>query len=329
MEIYDCKLLHQKLLRRCEKELVQITKRGGAKLRLGIVTVTTDEQNVAFASKVQGLAAGLQLDVIEERVAARNVGRRFIPLLHKWVNDESIQGILLLYKPDDNMPTLSDVYGIVPWEQDAYGGHFHNVGHFCLESNPDPGCPRPVEASAVLEIINHYQMPLKKKGVVIIGEGGPFERVLMQGLVNTGVNVKFEHPIEMPSGIKSKSGDKAKARIPSVNPRREIVISCVNKPGYLSRSRLMRGSIVIDNGYNFFRGRIGGDVDFNSNQNWAKAITPVPGGVKSIAQVITILNFTRICMRRFGLIDEDQKKDLLQRRFKTPDKTLEANRSRI
>lgn len=329
LEIYDCKLLCQKLTRRCEKELLQITTHSGAKLRLGIITVTKDEQNVAFASKVQSLAVSLGLDVTDERVAVRNVGRKFMPLIRKWAEDDSMQGILVLYKPDTNMPTLSEVYSIIPWEKDTYGEHFHNVGHFCLESEPDSGTPQPAEASAVVEIINHYQMPVKRKSVIIVGEGGPFERILMQGLCNLGVDVSFEHPQETPAGIQSGAGHAPKTKIFPVNRRGQVVISCVNKAGYFSRSRLVRDSIVIDNGYNFFRGRIGGDVDFNSNQNWCKAITPVPGGVKSVAQVITILNFTRLLKRRYGLLDEDARKDQLHRRFKHPDKKLEANRSRI
>jgi methylenetetrahydrofolate dehydrogenase (NADP+)/methenyltetrahydrofolate cyclohydrolase len=329
LEIYDCKLLYHKLLRRCEKELAQVKKRINPKLHLGIITLTTDEQNVAFASKVQSVASRLGIEVEEERVAARNIGRKFMPVLREWAEDEDVHGVLLLYEPGDNMPPLSDVWIILPWDKDVYGGHFYNIGHYCIESKPRSDQPQPVEVAAVVEIIKHYQIPAKKKRVVIVGEGKSFDRILMQKLCNMGCDVCYRQPEPEPTGVKSAPIRSGRTRTTPVNSNGEIVVSCVNRAGYLSKSRLHRNSIVIDNGHNFFRGRIGGDVDFNSVQNWVKAITPVPGGVKSIAHLIALTNFTRVVKRRFGLTEEDKKKDQLTRRFHQSDKKLEANRERV
>jgi methylenetetrahydrofolate dehydrogenase (NADP+)/methenyltetrahydrofolate cyclohydrolase len=329
VEIYDCKLLYQKLLRRCEKELAVIRRRTGAELRLGILTVTTDEQNVAFASRVQAIAAGFGVRVDDERVAARNVGRKFIPILRDWAEDDSVQGIVLLYVPEENLPTLSEIYGLLPWEKDASGGHFHNVGHYSIEEKTQPGYPVPAEVAAVVEIINHYQIPARKRRVVIIGEGHTLERALMQRLCTMGCEVSFVKPEPDTAAIQSASGHAPKARIRVINRGGEVVVSCVNRPAYLTRGRLSRNCIVIDNGYNFYRGRIGGDVDYNSVQNWAKAITPVPGGVKSIAQAVTMLNYVHLLKLQYGLTGEDQKKDQITRRFMKVDKKLEANRSRL
>ncbi len=306
-----------------------MARRTGAALRLGIITVTTDEQNVAFASKVQAMAAGLGIKVEDERVAARNVGRKFLPMLRDWANDDSMQGIVLLYEPDENLPPLSEIYNLLPWEKDAYGGHFQNVGRYCIEKDIPPGCPVPAEVAAVTEIINHYQMPVRKKRVVIVGEGHTFERALMQRLCTMGCEVAFQRPEADTAAMQSASGHTPKSRPPVINRGGEVVVSCVNRPGYLTKGRLVRNCIVIDNGYNFYRGRIGGDVDYNSVQNWAKAITPVPGGVKSIAQAVTMLNYVQILKLQYGLTGQDDKKDQITRRFTQPDKKLEANRSRI
>ena len=329
MEIYDCKLLFHKLLRRCEKELAEIRKHYAGEFNLGIIALTTDEQNVAFASKVQSLAAKLGINVEEERIAARNISRKFMPVLRDWSKDDAMHGILLLYEPEENMPALSEVFTILPWQKDVFGGHFHNIGHYCIESKPRSDHPQPAEVASVIEIIKHYQIPVKKKNVVIIGEGRAFEKVLMQKLCTMGCEVTYRHPEIEPTGIQPPSMKTARARVAPINEKGEIIISCVNRPGYLSRSRLTRNSIVIDNGYNFFRGRIGGDVDFNSVQNWVKAITPVPGGVKSAAHLVALLNFMRIMKSRYGLTDEEQKKDQLTRRFHQADKKLEANRERV
>ena len=316
------------LYRRCAKELEPFTNRGGDKLRLGIITLTSDEQNVAFASKVQALAAKLGIDVLEERVAARNIGRKFMPALRDWSRDDTVQGVLLLYEPEEGMPPLSEIFSILPWEKDVAGAHFHNVGRYVVEPKPHGDHPLPVEVAAVVEIIKHYQIPAKKKHAVVVGEGNTFGRILMQKLCNIGCQVAYRVPEIEPTGIQPISIQHAKARSMPVNEGGEVVVSCVNRAGYLTRSRLCRNSIVIDNGYNFFRGRIGGDVDFNSVQNWVKAITPVPGGVKSVAHLIALLNFARIINARYGST-EDDKKDTLVRRFHQVDKKLEANRERI
>jgi len=317
------------LYRRCAKELEPLAKRCGDKLRLGIITLTSDEQNVAFASKVQSLAAKLGIEVLEERVAARNIGRKFMPALRDWSKDDLVHGILLLYEPEESMPPLSDIFSIMPWEKDVAGAHFHNVGRYTIEPKPRSDYPLPVEAAAVIEIIKHYQIPAKKKHAVIVGEGKSFERILMQKLCNTGCQVTYRMPDAEYTGIQPISMHHSKPKSAPLNEDGEVVISCVNRASCLTRSRLSRNSIVIDNGYNFFRGRIGGDVDFNSVQNWVKAITPVPGGVKSVAHLIALLNFSRIIKARYGLTEDERKKDQLIRRFHQVDKKIEANRERI
>ena len=68
--------------------------------------------------------------------------------------------------------------------------------------------------------------------------------------------------------------------LPEVTRRADILISAVGKAGFVTGKMVKPGAVVIDVGMNRnAAGKLCGDVDFDSVEKTASAITPVPGGV--------------------------------------------------
>ena len=59
----------------------------------------------------------------------------------------------------------------------------------------------------------------------------------------------------------------------------DIVVVAVGQPNFIDQKNIKDGAIIIDVGTNRVNNKTVGDVDFESVQNIAGAITPVPGGV--------------------------------------------------
>ena len=93
--------------------------------------------------------------------------------------------------------------------------------------------------------------------------------------------------------------------IEAVCKEADILVAAVGRPNFVKSEWVKKGAVVIDVGINRLppegdkKGRLVGDVDFNSVSNVASAITPVPGGVGPMTIACLLRNtVTAACKRR-------------------------------
>ena len=72
--------------------------------------------------------------------------------------------------------------------------------------------------------------------------------------------------------------------------RADIVIVSVGKPGLVKGDWIKPGAIVIDVGENIVNGKLVGDVEFEKAKDRASYISPVPGGVGPVTNVMLVQN---------------------------------------
>lgn len=72
--------------------------------------------------------------------------------------------------------------------------------------------------------------------------------------------------------------------------RADVVIAAVGKPKFLKGDWVKPGAIVIDVGENFVDGKLVGDVDVDSVKEKAAFLSPVPGGVGPVTNLMLIKN---------------------------------------
>ena len=87
----------------------------------------------------------------------------------------------------------------------------------------------------------------------------------------------------------------------------DIIVAAVGRPQFVPGKWIKKGAIVIDVGINRLppvdgsngKGKLVGDVDFESASKNASAITPVPGGVGPMTIACLLKNtLTAACKRR-------------------------------
>ena len=142
----------------------------------------------------------------------------------------------------------------------------------------------PATAHAALEMIHRSGVDLGGADAVVVGRSPVVGMPLAFMLTKEDATVTVCH---------SKTRDLAdKVR------RADIVVVAAGQPGLVTGAMLKPGAVVIDVGINVVEGRIVGDVDFESAEKVASAITPVPGGVGPLTNALLLSHLMRAAQRQ-------------------------------
>jgi len=324
--VFDGKALVNKIIRRIKRDAELLRKRNHIEVGLGLVLVTGDQVAMADTGKIAELASQAGVKVHIERVAQRNVARKFYPTLEEYAASPFIQGIFIqLPLPVDIVP-MTEVMKRLPPKKDVACLHFINRGISTYPPHEVEQHVKPPEILAVTETLKQLEFEIQGGKVVVVGSNATAGMVKMLAgyLYDQGSNVRLLRYSSIArddaQGSKIKQlesgGEKDLENYSFViNPEGEAVITWANHPGWLSRTRLSPQSTVIDLGYKFARGKISGDCDFMSVVSSAKAITPVPGGIRTITYAMVLQNL--IDLINIQLEEKDGgSKASLKRRFK-------------
>ena len=142
----------------------------------------------------------------------------------------------------------------------------------------------PATAHAALEMVHRSGITIRGADAVVIGRSPVVGMPLAFMLTKEDATVTVCH-----SKTRDLPGDVARA---------DIVVVAVGKPGLVTGAMLKAGAVVIDVGINVVEGRIVGDVDFDSAETVASAITPVPGGVGPLTNAMLLSHVMRAAQRQ-------------------------------
>ena len=142
----------------------------------------------------------------------------------------------------------------------------------------------PATAHAALEMIHRSGIELRGAEAVVVGRSPVVGMPLAFMLTKEDATVTVCH---------SKTRDLA-----DEVRRADVVVVAAGRPGLVTGAMLKPGSVVIDVGINVVDGRIVGDVDFESAEKVASAITPVPGGVGPLTNALLLSHLMRAAQRQ-------------------------------
>ena len=164
--------------------------------------------------------------------------------------------------------------------KDADGLHPINLGR--LVSGFE--APLPCTPRGIVELINHYKIPLAGAEVVVIGRGLTVGRPL--GLLLTrkqeNATVTLTH-----TGTKD---------LLSYTKRADIVIAAIGSAHFLKASDVKPGAVVIDVGISRTSAGLLGDVD-PGVMSVASFLAPMPGGVGPMTRAMLLQNVVEACER--------------------------------
>ena len=165
-------------------------------------------------------------------------------------------------------------------DKDADGLHPMNLGRLVAGYSAALPCtPR-----AIVELINHYKIPLSGAEVVVIGRGLTVGRPL--GLL---LNRKKENA----TVTLTHTGTKDLA---AHTKRADIIIAAIGSPHFLKAGDVKQGATVLDVGISRTAAGLVGDVD-PAVMEVASYFAPMPGGVGPMTRAMLLTNVVETCER--------------------------------
>jgi len=164
--------------------------------------------------------------------------------------------------------------------KDADGLHPINLGRLVAGYT----APLPCTPRGIVELINHYKIPLHGAEVVVIGRGLTVGRPL--GLLLTrkqeNATVTLTH-----TGTKD---------LVAHTKRADIVIAAIGQPHFLKAEMIKKGAAVLDVGISRTDAGLLGDVD-PGVMDVAAFVAPMPGGVGPMTRAMLLMNVVDACER--------------------------------
>jgi methylenetetrahydrofolate dehydrogenase (NADP+)/methenyltetrahydrofolate cyclohydrolase len=133
----------------------------------------------------------------------------------------------------------------------------------------------PSTVAAALDLLDRSDISVAGRRVVVVGASNVVGKPLAFSLLHRDATVTICH-------IYTKD-------LPSWTRQAEVLISAAGKAGLIIGEMVRPGAVVVDVGINVLAdGSIAGDVDFASVVEVAGALSPVPGGVGQLTNLMVV-----------------------------------------
>ena len=259
-------------LRGALAERVNVLKAQGLTPGLAVILVGADPASAVYVrNKVSACEkAGMHSRKIE--YAADVAQAEVLAKIDELNRDPSIHGILVQLP----LPAHFDselVLEAISAEKDVDGFHAENVGALMQ------GQPRfiPCTPYGVMKMLESSGVQLHGAEAVIVGRSNIVGKPMAMLLMAAGATVTVCHSQTRDLAFHTKRAD--------------ILVAAVGRPRMITGDMIKPGAVVIDVGINRTEdGKLCGDVDFDSAQAVAGAISPVPGGVGPMTITMLLAN---------------------------------------
>ena len=237
---------------------------------LSIVRVGGDSASGVYSKAILRIAEEIGVMARFEQFPTRFSAEELRTILMQLNIDDTVHGIIV-QMPLPGHLSQKMVADLISSRKDIDGISPRSAGNLFL------GLPSflPATAAAVMEILDRIRVPLEGKRAVVISRsnvvGKPLAMMLLQK--NATVTVIHSHTVDL-AGFTRQA---------------DVLVAAAGHAHMITADMVRPGAIVIDVGINELPGAgIVGDVDFTHVSKVAGAITPTPGGVGPLTNILLL-----------------------------------------
>jgi methylenetetrahydrofolate dehydrogenase (NADP+) / methenyltetrahydrofolate cyclohydrolase len=237
---------------------------------LVIVRVGGDAASGVYSKAILRIAADIGVQARLEQLPEVTSADDLHALLLQLNTDLATQGIIVQMPLPAHL-AQNLVADALAMEKDIDGISPQSAGNLFL------GLPSflPSTAAAVVEILERTHTPLVGKRVVILGRSNVVGKPLAMMLLQKNATVTVCH---------SRTHN-----LPLYTRQADVLVAAAGRANMVTAEMVRPGATVIDVGINAKpEGGIVGDVDFASVSEVAGALTPTPGGVGPLTNVLLL-----------------------------------------
>ena len=246
--------------------------------KLAIVRIGENPDDMSYERGAMNRCAKIGIDV-QNIVLQGDVSEgEYIEVIKNLNDDKNINGILCLRPLPKNI-NENKVKSIIDAKKDV--DCFNPINSAKLFEGEKDGYA-PCTPEAVMKILNHYEVDLSGKKVVVLGRSLIVGKPVSMMLMGENATVTICHSKTENLAEEAKNAD--------------VLVAAIGRAKMVDKSYIKKGATVIDVGINVDEcGNLCGDVDTESAIGIAKMITPVPAGVGSVTTSVLAEHVIKSC----------------------------------
>lgn len=279
-QLLDGKALAKDMRGELDADVAAFKAEFGFTPKMVVVRAGDDPASVSYAGMIEKTCAGRGIDFELHALPASASQAEVANLVRKLSADDSVSGIMIQEPLPKGIEASAVIAALSP-AKDVDGVHPINAG-LLMEGTGDFFAP--ATPAGGMEILRRYNVPLKGAKAVVVGRSNIVGKPMALLLLHQHATVTICHSRTVDLG--------------SVTREADVLVAAVGKAGIITGDMIKPGAVVIDFGVNFDGGKMVGDVDFESAQEVAGMITPVPGGTGPMTNNLLMQNVLEAAKRQ-------------------------------
>jgi methylenetetrahydrofolate dehydrogenase (NADP+)/methenyltetrahydrofolate cyclohydrolase len=281
--LLDGKALAQRIQTQLSEQVDQLLLTNGRPPGLAVLMVGDNPASAAYVRNKERACAQVGIASFGRHFPTNTSQEELEQTIQALNQDERVDGILVQLPLPDHLDAVTLLHQIDP-DKDADGLHPVNLGRLLRGESGLRSCT----PAGVMRLLREYQIDLKGKQAVVVGRsilvGKPMALMLLEADATVTIAHSRTHNLD------------------ELTRNADILIAAVGRPDLITANMVKPKAVVIDVGMNRVtdesgNSRLVGDVNFDSVQEIAQFITPVPGGVgpMTVAMLLhnTVLSYMR------------------------------------
>lgn len=243
------------------KEKVAQLKEKGVEVTLAVIQVGNDPASTVYVGNKKKACAYIGINSLAYELPEETTQEELLTLVRQLNDRKDVNGILVQLPLPAHIDEDTVIRTIVP-EKDVDGFHPQSVGLLSIGQKGFVSCT----PAGIIQLLKRSGIEIDGKECVVVGRSNIVGKPMAMLLIRENGTVTVCH---------SHTKD-----LKEVTRRADILVVAIGKRQFITADYVKEGATVIDVGMHRKEdGKLCGDVDFDSVEPVAGAITPVPGGV--------------------------------------------------
>ena len=260
-QIIDGKKVSAQVKEQVREEAAQLKASAGLQVGLAVVIVGNNPASRVYVNNKKKACEAVGFQSFEYALEEDTTQEELLELVEVLNENPQINGILVQLPLPKQIDEKAIIDAISP-EKDVDAFHPSNVGRIMIGSYAFLPCT----PAGVMELIASTGVSVSGKNCVVIGRSNIVGKPMAMLLLHQNGTVTICH--------------SRTQNLKEICAKADILVAAVGKANFVTADMVKEGAVVIDVGMNRLEdGKLCGDVDFDSVEPVAGAITPVPGGV--------------------------------------------------
>ena len=280
-QIIDGKKISQQIKDELREQVAEL-KAKGKEIGMAVIQVGSDPASSVYVGNKKKACAYIGIRSESYELPEETTEEELLALIERLNKDERIHGILVQLPVPAHIHEKKVIEAISP-KKDVDGFHPQSVGALSIGQKGFVSCT----PAGIIQLLKRSGVEIEGKECVVIGRSNIVGKPMAMLLLRENGTVTVTHS-------KTKN-------LKEVCKRADILVAAVGRPKMIDASYVKEGAVVIDVGiHRNENNKLCGDVDFDSVEPIASAITPVPGGVGPM----TIAMLMHNCVESAVMFDE-------------------------